>query len=77
MPDTLMPDTLDTPLNVALAVLACAGAAALSFRRHFSFGQGYRHRRINWMVVCLAFVAVGFVLFVHLVNLAGVETGRR
>ena len=46
----------------------------LAYRRHFR--PVLRYRRVNWMVVCLGAVAVAFVLVVHLVNLAGFETGR-
>lgn len=67
---------LDQHLLLTLAALAgCAVIAVLSFRRHFTPTD--RYRRINWMIVCLACVAVAFVLVVHIVNLAGFETGRR
>lgn len=73
-----MPDFTGSPLLQSLGgVAVCALLAAWSFRRHFSFGRGYRHRRVNWMVVSLAFLALGFMLLIHAVNLAGFETGSR
>ena len=73
-----MPDLPGSPLvNSLLGVALCALLAAWSFRRHFSFARGYRHRRVNWMVVSLGFLALGFMLLIHAVNLAGFETGNR
>jgi len=71
-----MPDYMTQDLALTLGgLLFCGILAVLSFRRHFIPGRHYR--RINWMVICLACVAVAFVLIVHLVNIAGFETGNR
>ena len=73
----MLPELLSSrTATTALALAVCAAMAALAYHRHFTPARGFRHRKINWMVVCLAFVAVSFVLLVHLVNLAGFETGR-
>jgi predicted Abi (CAAX) family protease len=69
-------ETINHDLALTLGgLLICALGGVLTFRRHFIPGRNYR--RINWMVVCLAFVSVSFILLVHLVNIAGFETGNR
>ena len=76
MPSRFEPYLTDLNLSLA-ALLLSAVIGIVSFHRHFTPGRGFRYRRINWMVVCLFCVSVAFVLVVHIVNIAGFETGRR
>ena len=71
-------DTSSTDFRLTVAGLAlCLLIGLFSYHRHFSPVRGGGYRRVNWMVVGLAFVALGVMLLVHLVNLFGIETGRR
>jgi|GEM_PF-1142975 len=66
-----------TDLNISIIALALSVAVGMwSFHRHFTPGRGFQYRRMNWMVVCLFCISAAFVLIVHLVNIAGFETGR-
>lgn len=73
-----MIDTTSTDFRLTVAGLAlCLLIGLLSYHRHFAPVRGGGYRRVNWMVVGLAFVALAVMLLVHLVNLLGIETGRR
>ena len=76
MPPRLEPYLTDLNLSLAALLLSTVVGVA-SFHRHFTPGRGFKYRRINWMVVCLFCVSAAFVLLVHIVNIAGFETGRR
>lgn len=64
-------------LQYTLVALAfCAGLGILSFRRNFARHDEFKPRMVPWMIIALACLATNFMLIVHLVNLAGFETGR-
>ena len=61
----------------ALGTAACLLFAVWALHRHHTVGRGGAYRRINWMVPALLAVSFAFVGLVHVVNLAGFETGGR
>jgi len=64
-------------LIISLVALAfCAGLGFLSFKKHFAPHDKLKPRMVPWMIICLACIATGFMVTVHLVNLMGFETGR-
>ena len=66
-----------TDLTLTLIGLAvCAGLAFAGIRGRFAEKTDIRPYRMPWMPIALLAIAVGFMLFVHLVNLLGFETGR-
>ena len=48
-----------------------------AFRNHFKARTTIKLHRMPWMIISLAAIATAFMLLVHLVNLFGLETGRR
>ena len=69
---------LNTDLILTLCgILVCAGLAFVGIRKRFTENQDIRPYRMPWMIIALFAIAVGFMLFVHLVNIFGFETGRR
>jgi hypothetical protein len=54
----------------------CAALAFAGIRGRFKEKTDIRPYRMPWMPIALCAIAVGFMLFVHLVNIAGFETGR-
>jgi len=58
-------------------LLACALIAAFAFFKHFKKHDGFKAPIIPWIIPSLAALATGFMLLVHLVNILGIETGRR
>ncbi len=58
------------------ALLFCAGLGVFSFRKHFAEHNELTPRMVPWMLISLACIATFFMLFVHLVNLFGLKTGR-
>jgi len=69
---------LNTDLILTLsAIVVCAGLAFFGIRNRFTEKQDIRPYRIPWMNIALLAIAVGFMLFVHLVNIFGFETGGR
>ena len=63
-------------LYTLLGLLVCAVLGTYGFWRHFRKHDGLRAPVVPWMIVSLACLATGFMVFVHLVNLLGIETGR-
>ena len=60
-----------------LAALAfCALLGVYGFWRNFKKHDNLKAPIVPWMIVCLACLATGFMIIVHLVNLMGFETGR-
>lgn len=69
--------SFQTDLIITLTALSiCAALGSFSFIRHFKPHDNLKGRIIPWMIVCLACLATGFMVVVHLVNLLGWETGR-
>lgn len=67
-----------TDLIVTLSAIAvCAILALIGIRQRFAEKTNIRPYRMPWMIIALVAIAVGFMLFVHLVNLLGFETGGR
>lgn len=69
---TVTPDLAFT----LLALAVCAGLGIYGYRKHFKKHDGLRAPVVPWMIVSLACLATGFMVFVHLVNILGIETGR-
>ena len=66
-----------TDLILTLSVLAvCAVLAFVGIHKRFSEKTDIRPYRMPWMIIALSAIALGFMLFVHLINLLGFETGR-
>ncbi len=59
-----------------IALLFCAGLGVFAFWRNFRKHDGLKAPVIPWMIISLGCLATGFMLFVHVVNLLGIETGR-
>ncbi len=57
-------------------LVICAAISIFCFRRNFAEHNELEPRMVPWMVICLAALATGFMLVVHLVNLLGITTGR-
>jgi len=67
-----------TDLTLTLTGLVfCALIGIFSFYKHFQKRDSFKAPIIPWILPCLAALATGFMLMVHLVNLMGIETGRR
>jgi len=64
-------------LLTILALLACAAISAFAFYKHFQKRDVFKAPIIPWIIPSLAALATGFMVLVHLVNLMGIETGRR
>jgi len=60
-----------------LGIVVCAGLGALSYRMHTREHNELAPRMVPWIIIAMACIATSFMLFVHLVNLFGLETGRR
>ena len=58
-------------------IVVCAALALVGIRQRFTEKQDIRPYRMPWMPIALLAIAVGFMLIVHLANIAGFETGRR
>ena len=66
-----------TDLTLTLIGLAvCSGLAVAGLKGRFREKDDIRAYRVPWMPIALLAISVGFMLVVHLVNLAGFETGR-
>ena len=59
-----------------LGLIGCICLGILSFRRHFARHDKLKPRMVPWIIISLGCIATGFMLFVHLVNVLGIETGR-
>lgn len=67
-----------TDLTLTLiGILVCAALAFIGIRLRFREKNDIRPYRMPWMIIALVAIAVGFMLFVHLINLFGFETGGR
>jgi len=65
-------------LLFTLSALALfAGIGFFAFRKHFAEHNELTPRMVPWMFISLACIATIFMLVVHLVNLFGLETGRK
>lgn len=65
----------DIHLTAGLLAFCVIGAALcfwLGSRKH----DKLEPRMVPWMFIAFGFVATTFILVIHLVNLAGVETGN-
>lgn len=71
-----MSENLDLILTLS-GIAICAVLAAIGIRLRFRESTDIRPYRMPWMIIALFAIAVGFMLFVHLVNLFGFETGGR
>ena len=59
-----------------IGIAVCAVFGVLGVRGRFAEKTDIRPYRVPWMPIALLAIALGFMLFVHLVNLLGFETGR-
>jgi len=59
-----------------VALGLCLLLGAYSFYRHQRVHFSLRPRMIPWAVISMGFIATGFMIGVHLINLAGYHTGR-
>lgn len=66
----------DDLLLSSIGLLICAALGVIGYRNHFKKHDTLKPHRPPWMLICLASIATGFMLLVHLVNLMGFETGR-
>ena len=60
-----------------LGIIAGLGFGALSYHMHTREHNELAPRMVPWIIIAMACLATSFMLFVHLVNLFGLETGRR
>jgi len=65
-------DFIITLLCLALCVLL----GIFSFKKHFAKHEKLKPRIVPWIIISLGSIATAFMLFVHLVNILGIETGR-
>lgn len=63
-------------LYTTIGITFCALLGTYGFWRNFKKHDNLKAPIVPWMIVSLACLATGFMLFVHLVNLLGIETGR-
>ncbi len=63
-------------LCTGLGLVACVLVGIFAFRRHFAKHDKLKPRMVPWIIISLGCLATGFMLFVHLVNVLGIETGR-
>lgn len=71
---------MDANLDLILTlsgIAVCAVLAAIGIRLRFRETTNIRPYRMPWMIIALVAIAIGFMLFVHLVNIFGFETGGR
>jgi len=64
-------------LYTLLGLVACLCLGALSYHLHTREHNKLAPRMVPWIIIAMAFLATSFMLFVHLINLFGLETGRR
>jgi len=60
-----------------ISLAACALIAAFAFYKHFQKRETFKAPIVPWIIPSLAALATGFMILVHVVNLLGIETGRR
>ena len=58
-------------------LIICTTLAVAGIRGRFKEKTDIRPYRMPWMPIALLAIAVGFMLVVHLVNIAGFEIGQR
>lgn len=74
---SLSPDLLSPDLLITLSVLAgCVGLFALASNRASKPADPLNPRLIPWRPIIVASGFAALIAIVHLVNLAGIETGR-
>lgn len=62
---------------ITLSCLAlCVLLGIFSFKKHFAKHEKLKPRMVPWIIISLGSIATAFMLFVHLVNILGIETGR-
>ena len=62
---------------ITLSCLAlCVLLGIFSFKKHFARHEEFKPRMVPWIIISLGSIATAFMLFVHLVNILGIETGR-
>ena len=62
---------------ITLSCLAlCVLLGIFSFKKHFARHEKLKPRMVPWIIISLGSIATAFMLFVHLVNILGIETGR-
>lgn len=71
-----MSENLDLILTLS-GIAISAVLATIGIRLRFQESTDIRPYRMPWMIIALVAIAIGFMLFVHLVNLFGFETGGR
>jgi len=59
-----------------LCLALCIFIGIYSFKRHFAKHEKLKPRMVPWIIISLESIATAFMLFVHLVNIIGIETGR-
>lgn len=64
-------------LTVAVSILICATLAFLgSWRIAARPADPVKPRLLSWNVMMLIAVSIMFLMIVHIINLAGIKTGR-
>ena len=62
---------------ITLSCLAlCILLGIFSFKKHFARHEELKPRMVPWIIISLGSIATAFMLFVRLVNILGIETGR-
>ena len=62
---------------ITLSCLAlCILLGIFSSKKHFARHEELKPRMVPWIIISLGSIATAFMLFVHLVNILGIETGR-
>ena len=59
-----------------LCLAFCVLLGIFSFKKHFARHEELKPRMVPWIIISLGSIATAFMLFVHLVNILGIETGR-
>ena len=60
-----------------IGLAACVALGLFSYRQHTRENNSLKPRMVPWILIAMACLATTFMLAVHLVNVLGLETGRR
>ena len=60
-----------------IGMVLVAGLGMFSYRQHTKENNSIKPRMVPWILIAMGCLATTFMLAVHLVNVLGLETGRR
>lgn len=64
-------------LYTLAGLIACLCLGMISYHLHTREHNKLAPRMVPWIIIAMACIATSFMLIVHLINLFGLETGRR